>query len=66
MIKFSRFLGRKFRPLPKVFLPFMKNVLMLLITSVLIPVGLTASTPADDVDINKKIRLGNSETNNIE
>ena len=39
---------------------------MLLITSVLIPLGLTASTPADDADINKKIRLGNSETNNIE
>lgn len=57
MIKFSRFLGRKCRPLPKVVLAFMKNVLMLLITSVLIPLGLTASTPADDGDINKKIRL---------
>ena len=55
IIKSGGFLGRLPRPLMKVGLPLMKNVLTLLAISVLIPLGLTTTASAIDAAIQKKI-----------
>ena len=49
------FLCRLLGPLPKTGLPLMKNVLKTLATSVLSPLGLTATASATDTAIYKKI-----------
>ena len=51
----GQFLGRIFRPLLKTGLPLIRNVLKSLAKSVLIPLGLTATTSAADVAIHKKM-----------
>ena len=65
-------LGRTLRPLLKVGLPLMKNVLELLAKSVLIPLGLTAAS-ATDAAIHKKmfglgmttLKISNEEMSDI-
>ena len=53
IIQLSEFLGRFLRPLIKVGLPLMKNVLKLLAKSVFIPLGLIAAAAAADAGIKK-------------
>ena len=55
MIKPGRFIGRLLGPLLKTGLPWMKNVIKPLATSVLIPSGLTAAASVTDALIHKKI-----------
>ena len=62
MIQSGGFLGKLLGPLLKTGLPLMKSVIKLLAKSVLIPLGLTASAPAADAGIHKKI-LGSGHNN---
>ena len=55
MIQSGGFLGRLLDPLLKTGLPLIKNVIKLLVKSVLIPLGLTATASAADAEIHKKI-----------
>ena len=61
MIQSGGFLGRPLGTLLKTGLPLMKNVIKPLATSVLIPLGLTATASAADAGIHKKI-LGSRTT----
>ena len=61
MIQSGGFLGKLLGPLLKTGLPLIKNVITLLIKSVLIPLGLTAAASAADAGIHKKI-LGSGNT----
>ena len=69
MIQSGGFLGRLLDPLLKTGLPLIKNVIKLLVKSVLIPLGLTATASAADAEIHKKIlgsgrRHSSSASNN--
>ena len=55
MIQLGGFLGRLLGPLLKTRLPLIKNVIKLLVKSLLIPLGLTAAASAADAGILKKI-----------
>ena len=57
MIQSGRFLGRLLGPLLKTGLPLMKDVIKPLAKSVLIPLGLTASSAADAERNKKNIRI---------
>ena len=67
------FLGRRIDPLLKPGLPLMKNLMKPLAKSVLIPIGLSAASPAADSEIHKKILrcgtttliISNDETEDI-
>ena len=61
IIQSGGFLSRLLRPLLKVDLPLIKNVIKLLAESTLIPLGLRAAASAIDAGIHKKI-LGSGET----
>ena len=61
IVQSGGFLGRLSGPLLKAWLPLMKNVLKPLAESVLIPLGLIASTSATDAAIFNKI-FGSSVT----
>ena len=63
MIPSGRFLGRLLGPLLTTGLPLIKNVVKLLVKSVLIPLGLTALASAAEAGIHKKI-LGSGNNNN--
>ena len=54
MIQSGEFLDKLLGPLLKTGLPLIKNVIMLLAKSVLIPLGLTAAASAADAGIHKK------------
>ena len=54
MIQSGEFLGRLLGPLLKTRLPLMKNVIIPLAKSFLIPLGLTAAALAADAGIHKK------------
>ena len=54
MIQSGEFLGRLLGPLLKTRLPLMKNVIIPLAKSFLIPLGLTAAALAADAGIQKK------------
>ena len=54
IIQSSGFLGRLIRPLMKVALLLVKNVLVLLARSVLVPLGLTGTDSAGNAGIHKK------------
>ena len=49
------FIGRLFGPLLKIELLLIGNVLKLLAKSILIPLGLTATSSATDAAVNKKM-----------
>ena len=49
------FIGRLFGPLLKIELLLIGNVLKLLAKSILIPLGLTATSSATDASVNKKM-----------
>ena len=59
MVQSAGFLGRILGPLLRAGLPLIKNVIRPLAKSVLIPLGLTASSSSADEGIHKKI-LGSS------
>ena len=54
MTQSGGFLGRLLRPLLKIGLPLIKNVIKPLAKSILIYIGLTAAAPAADAGIHKK------------
>ena len=56
------FLGRRIDPLLKPGLPLMKNLMKPLAKSVLIPIGLSAASPAADSEIHKKILRSGTTT----
>ena len=56
------FLGRRIDPLLKPGLPLMKNLMKPLVKSVLIPIGLSAASPAADSEIHKKILRSGTTT----
>ena len=62
MIQSGGFLGRLLGTLLKTGLPLIKNVIKLLVKSILIPLGLTAAALAADAGIHKKI-LGSGHNN---
>ena len=65
-IQSGGFLDRLIDPLLKTGLPLMKYVIQPLAKSVLIPIGMTASTFAEDAGIHKKsLRIWNNNTNSI-
>ena len=55
MVQSGGFLGRLLGPLLKTGLPLIKNVIKLLVKSVLIPSGLTAAVSAAYAGIHKKV-----------
>ena len=61
MVQSGEFLGKLLRPLLKTGLPLIKNIIMSLAKSVLIPLGFTAAASAADAGIHKKI-LGSGNT----
>ena len=66
MIQSGGFLGKLLGPLLKTGLPLIKNIIKTMPKSVLIPLGLTATTSTADAGIHKKdLRLWNNNTNNI-
>ena len=67
IIQSREFLGRHLGPLLKTWLPFIKNVLQPLVSSVLMQLGLTSAASAADAGIHKKnLRFWNNNTNTIE
>ena len=66
MLKLRGFLGRHFRPLLKIGLPLIGNVLKLIAKIILIPLGLTAVALAADAGIQKtraSFRLSSANDN---
>ena len=54
MVQSGEFLGKLLGPLLKRGLPLIKDVMKPLAKSILIPLGLTAATSAEDAGIHKK------------
>ena len=66
MVQSGEFLGKLLGPLLKRGLPLIKDVMKPLAKSILIPLGLTAATSAEDAGIHKKkIRIGEYYTSNF-